>query len=162
MLFRSQTKKHAYLLKLLGLDNVICLFNKMDKINYEEKKFLKIEKELRQFTDSIGVSINALVPVSAKYGENIIKKSQKLSWYNGQPFCEILDSYSIKKGLDNLPLRLPIQDIYKIDDKRVIVGRIETGELKLNDELFFLPSNEMVKLKSFEVWPNFEIGRAHV
>ena len=150
---KEQTKKHAYLLKLLGLDNVICLFNKMDKINYEEKKFLKVEKELRQFTDNIGVSVTALVPVSAKYGENIIKKSQKLSWYNGQPFCEILDSYNIKKGLDDLPLRLPIQDIYKVDDKRVIVGRIETGEVKLNDELFFLPSNEIVKLKSFEVWP---------
>ncbi len=150
---KEQTKKHAYLLKLLGLDNVICLFNKMDKINYEEKKFLKVEKELRQFTNKIGVSITALVPVSAKYGENIIKKSQKLSWYNGQPFCEILDSYNIKKGLDDLPLRLPIQDIYKVDDKRVIVGRIETGGLKLNDELFFLPSNEIVKLKSFEVWP---------
>ena len=150
---KEQTKKHAYLLKLLGLDNVICLFNKMDKINYEEKKFLKVEKELRQFTDNIGVSVTALVPVSAKYGENIIKKSQKLSWYNGQPFCEILDSYNIKKGLDDLPLRLPIQDIYKVDDKRVIVGRIETGELKLNDELFFLPSNEIVKLKSFEAWP---------
>ena len=150
---KEQTKKHAYLLKLLGLDNVICLFNKMDKINYEEKKFLKVEKELRQFTNKIGVSITDLVPVSAKYGENIIKKSQKLSWYNGQPFCEILDSYNIKKGLDDLPLRLPIQDIYKVDDKRVIVGRIETGEVKLNDELFFLPSNEIVKLKSFEVWP---------
>ena len=94
---KEQTKKHAYLLKLLGLDNVICLFNKMDKINYDEKKFLKVEKELRQFTDNIGVSITALVPVSAKYGENIIKRSQKLSWYNGKPFCEILDSYNIKK-----------------------------------------------------------------
>jgi bifunctional enzyme CysN/CysC len=150
---KEQTKKHAYLLKLLGLDNVICLFNKMDKINYDEKKFLKVEKELRQFTDNIGVSITALVPVSAKYGENIIKRSQKLSWYNGKPFCEILDSYNIKKSTDDLPLRLPIQDIYKIDDKRVIVGRIETGKLKLNDELFFLPSSEIVKLKSFEAWP---------
>ncbi len=150
---KEQTKKHAYLLKLLGLDNVICLFNKMDKIDYDEKKFLKVEKELSQFTNNIGVNVTATVPVSAKYGENIIKKSQKLTWYNGKPFCEILDSYNIKKSTDDLPLRLPIQDIYKIDDKRVIVGRIETGELKLNDELFFLPSSEVVKLKSFEAWP---------
>ncbi|MAI29288.1 MAG: adenylyl-sulfate kinase [Rickettsiales bacterium] len=150
---KEQTKKHAYLLKLLGLDNVICLFNKMDKINYDEKKFLKVEKELSQFINNIAVNIVATVPVSAKCGDNIIQKSKKLSWYNGQAFCEILDSYNLKKGNDDLPLRLPIQDIYKIDDKRVIVGRIETGEIKLNDELFFLPSNETVKLKSFEAWP---------
>ena len=150
---KEQTKKHAYLLKLLGLDNVICLYNKMDKINYDEKKFLKVEKELGQFTDNIGVNINASVPISAKCGDNIISESKNLSWYNGPSFCKILDSYNIKKSLDALPLRLPIQDIYKVNDKRVIVGRIETGEIKLNDELFFLPSNEIVKLSSFEVWP---------
>tara|TARA_B100000035_G_scaffold8765_1_gene7496 strand:- start:109 stop:1977 length:1869 start_codon:yes stop_codon:yes gene_type:complete len=150
---KQQTKKHAYLLKLLGLDDVICLFNKIDKINYDEKKFLKVEKDLYQFTHKIGINVTATVPVSAKHGENVVKKSKKLTWYKGQSFCEILDSYNTKKGTDDLPLRLPIQDIYKIDDKRVIVGRIETGELKLNDELFFLPSNETVKLKSFEVWP---------
>ena len=150
---KQQTKKHAYLLKLLGLDDVICLFNKIDKINYDEKKFLKVEKDLHQFTHKIGINVTATVPVSAKHGENVVKKSKKLTWYKGQSFCEILDSCNTKKGTDDLPLRLPIQDIYKIDDKRVIVGRIETGELKLNDELFFLPSNETVKLKSFEVWP---------
>ena len=82
-----------------------------------------------------------------------MEEKKKLNWYDGQPFCEILDSHNTKKSSDDLPLRLPIQDIYKVDDKRVIVGRIETGELKLNDELFFLPSNETVKLKSLEVWP---------
>ncbi len=150
---KEQTKKHAYLLKILGLDHIICLFNKMDKIKYNQERFLKVEKELRQFTNNIGINIKATVPVSAKRGDNIFEKSKKLIWYNGQTFCEILDTYNIKKGLDYLPLRLPIQDIYKINDKRVIVGRVETGEIKLNDELFFLPSNETVKLKSFEAWP---------
>ena len=69
---KEQTKKHAYLLKLLGLDNVICLFNKMDKINYDKKKFFKVKKELHQFTTKIGINITATVPVSAKYGDNIV------------------------------------------------------------------------------------------
>ena len=150
---KEQTKKHAYLLKLLGLDNVICLYNKMDKINYDERKFLKVREKLHQFTTSIGINITATVPVSAKFGDNIVNKSKNLDWYNDKTFCDILDTYDINKGSDKLPLRFPVQDIYKIDDKRVIVGRIETGELKLNDELFFLPSNETVKLKSFEAWP---------
>ena len=150
---KEQTKKHAYLLKLLGLDNVICLFNKMDKIKYNEKDFLEVERELNNFTKDIGINITATVPVSAKFGDNISKKSKKLSWYDGQSFCEILDQYNTIKDSEDLPLRLPIQDIYKVDDKRVIVGRVETGEIKLNDELFFLPSNETVKLKSFEAWP---------
>ena len=94
---KEQTKKHAYLLKLLGLDNVICVYNKMDKIKYEEKKFLKVEKDLLRFTDNIGVKINATVPVSAKRGDNIFEKSKKLIWYNGQTFCEI-DTYNIKKA----------------------------------------------------------------
>ncbi|MAZ46568.1 MAG: hypothetical protein CMM98_03225 [Rickettsiales bacterium] len=71
---KEQTKKHAYLLKLLGLDNVICLFNKMDKIKYNEKDFLEVERELNNFTKDIGINITATVPVSAKFGDNISKK----------------------------------------------------------------------------------------
>ncbi len=118
---KEQTKKHAYLLKLLGLDNVICLFNKMDKINYDERKFLKVREKLHQFTTSIGINITATVPVSAKCGDNIVNKSKNLGWYNDKTFCDILDTYDINKGSDKLPLRLPVQDIYNIDDKRVIV-----------------------------------------
>ena len=150
---KEQTKKHAYLLKLLGLENVICLFNKIDKIKYSEEKFLEIKKDLESYLKKININISSAIPISAKFGDNIVKKSKKTKWYSDKTLCEFLDNYRIKENSEKFPLRLPIQDIYKVEDKRVIVGRIESGKIKLHDELLFLPSNQTVKIKSFEAWP---------
>ena len=150
---KEQTKKHAYLLKLLGIENVICIFNKMDKVKYSKKFFLGVKEELYKFLKKINVEICDTIPISAKTGENVLQKSKKMSWYKGRTFCQSLDNYEIYQNDMKLPLRLPVQDIYKVGEKRIIVGRIESGLIKKNDELFFLPSNETVKLKSFEDWP---------
>ena len=85
-----------------------------------------MEKELHQFITNIGINIIATIPVSAKCGDNIVIKVKTLVGMMMRHFANILDTYNINKGSDKLPLRLPIQDIYKIDDRRVIVGRIET------------------------------------
>tara|TARA_B100000287_G_scaffold398365_2_gene415691 strand:- start:1726 stop:3594 length:1869 start_codon:yes stop_codon:yes gene_type:complete len=150
---KEQTKKHAYLLKLLGLNRVICLFNKMDMINYNQHKFLKIQKELEIFLRKINVSTISSIPITAKFGDNIVFRSKNINWFDQKTFCEVLDDYNISDTENKLPLRLPVQDIYKVGNKRVIVGRVESGVIKKNDELFFLPSSETVQLSSFEAWP---------
>ena len=150
---KEQTKKHAYILKILGIKGVICLFNKMDKINYDKKIFLRIKKELTIFLKKLDVSLINSIPISAKFGENLVTKSKKMNWYKKQPFIEILDNFKINDHLESKNFRLPVQDIYKSNDKRIIVGRVESGKVSINDKILFSPSNEEVSIKSFEAWP---------
>ena len=150
---KAQTKKHAYILKLLGIKKVITLFNKMDKINYDEKKYLQVKKQLEEYLTKINIEALNNIPISAKIGDNISTRSKKTLWYNGKPLVNVLDNYNCKDNqMDNI-LRFPVQDIYKFSDKRIIVGRIESGKINLGDELLVMPSNEKVKIKSFEEWP---------
>ena len=93
------------------------------------------------------------IPISAKIGDNIVKKSKKTKWYNGKSLTDVLDNYNNSQNENKNYLRFPVQDIYKLSDKRIIVGRVESGKIKIDDELLVLPSNERVKIKSFEEWP---------
>ena len=150
---KAQTKKHAYILKLLGIKKVITLFNKMDKINYDENKYLQVRKQLEEYLTKINIKALNNIPISAKIGDNISTKSKKISWYDGKPLVNVLDSYNCNDNQMENILRFPVQDIYKVSDKRIIVGRIESGKINLGDEILVMPSNEKVKIKSFEEWP---------
>lgn len=150
---KGQTKKHAYLLKILGISEVLVLINKMDIINYNKKRFLTIKKEINNFLNLISVKSKIVIPISARNGENINNKSQKMSWYDDLNLVESLDSFNIKNESSHLPLRLPIQDIYKFSEKRIIIGKIESGSIKLGDQVVVSPSNAKAKVNSFEVWP---------
>lgn len=150
---KAQTKKHAYILKLLGIKKVITLFNKMDKINYDENKYLQVRKQLEEYLTKINIKALNNIPISAKIGDNISTKSKKISWYDGKPLVNVLDNYNCNDNLMENILRFPVQDIYKVSDKRIIVGRIESGKINLGDEILVMPSNEKVKIKSFEEWP---------
>ena len=150
---KAQTKKHAYILKLLGIKKVITLFNKMDKINYDENKYLQVRKQLEEYLTKINVEALNNIPISAKIGDNISTKSKKISWYDGKPLVNVLDNYNCNDNQMENILRFPVQDIYKVSDKRIIVGRIESGKINLGDEILVMPSNEKVKIKSFEEWP---------
>jgi bifunctional enzyme CysN/CysC len=150
---KQQTKKHAYLLKLLGIENVITLYNKMDKINYSKKTYIEVKSQLEKFLERINIKCSAAIPISARMGDNIVSNSKEMSWYSGEPFVKVLDKYNIAENDKPNFLRFPVQDIYKVGDKRVIVGRIESGEISKGTELIFLPSNERVAVKSLEVWP---------
>ena len=150
---KAQTKKHAYILKLLGIKKVITLFNKMDKINYDENKYLQVKKQLEEYLTKINIKALNNIPISAKIGDNISTKSKKISWYDGKPLVNVLDNYNCNDNQMENILRFPVQDIYKVSDKRIIVGRIESGKINLGDEILVMPSNEKVKIKSFEEWP---------
>ena len=150
---KAQTKKHAYILKLLGIKKVITLFNKMDKIAYDKKKFLFVKKQLEDYLNKINVEALNNIPISAKVGDNILSKSKKIKWYSGDTLINVLDEYNLSDDRNESFLRFPVQDIYKLSDKRIVVGRIESGKINIDDDLLVLPSNEKVKVKSFEEWP---------
>ena len=149
---QEQSKRHGYILSLLGIKQVYVLVNKMDLIDYSQEKFNVIKNEMNKFLKNLKVHPMGYIPISAFYGENITTKSEKLSWYNGETVLEALDLFTQEDGLEAKPLRFPIQDVYKFDDRRIIAGRIEAGSLKIGDEILISPSNRTTKVKSIEAF----------
>ncbi len=150
---KEQSKRHGYLLHLLGVRQIAVAVNKMDLEDYSEKKFRKIEKEYKKYLADIGVIPTDFIPIAARDGENMVRRSEHMPWYTGPTVVEALDRFKKKPELDDLPLRLPIQDVYRFDEhKRIFAGRVESGTIKVGDELIFSPSNKSSKVTSIEVW----------
>jgi len=139
---KEQTRRHAYLIKMIGLKNIIVLFNKMDLINYEEGRFNEVKESLLIFFDKLGLKPHFLIPISAKEGGNVTKKAKEMNWYNGLTFLEALDSMRIVSRGEERAMRFPIQDVYDIDGERIVVGRLSSGILREGEEVVLLP--EMV------------------
>ena len=149
---KEQSKRHGYLLHLLGVTQIAVVVNKMDMVNYDEATFRRIEKEYREYLSGIGVTPTFVIPISAREGDSITKSSKNMPWYDGPTIIGALDKFKRKPELDALPLRLPVQDVYKFDERRIVVGRIESGSLKVGDEIIVSPSNKVVKVSSIENW----------
>jgi bifunctional enzyme CysN/CysC len=150
---QEQSKRHAYLLSLLGVRQFCVVVNKMDLANYSESRFLEIEKNYREFLKTLNLETNVFIPASARFGENITARSTKMEWHRGPTLAEALDEMTPLAPPIDLPLRLCVQDVYKFDDRRIIAGRIETGTLQVGDELVFSPANKTSIVQSIEHWP---------
>lgn len=149
---QEQSKRHGYILSLLGIKQVCVVVNKMDLIDYSQEKFNVIKNEMNAFLKKLNVHPMSYIPISAFYGENLTSKSEKLSWYTGETVLEALDLFTEEEGLEAKPLRFPIQDVYKFDNRRIIAGRIEAGTLKVGDKILISPSNRTTKVKSIEAF----------
>lgn len=149
---QEQSRRHCYLLRLLGLKEIIIVVNKMDLIEYSQRKFNHLKKQIVEYLSEIDLACKAVVPISARDGQGLIDLSEKMPWYTGANFIDTLDQLPEANSTNDLPTRLPIQDVYKFDERRIIAGRIESGTLKIGDELLFTPSNKRAAIESFEVW----------
>ncbi len=146
---KEQTRRHSYILSMLGLKQVIVVMNKMDLVGYNKERYEEVKEELLKFLDSVNIKPIYVIPISAKEGDFIANKCEKLSWFEGPNVLESLDTFEKKKDSDDKPLRLPIQDVYKWD-KRILAGRISSGIIKENDEIIILPRKESTVVKSVE------------
>ncbi|MCH8312009.1 MAG: GTP-binding protein [Nitrospinae bacterium] len=149
---QEQSRRHGYILKLLGLEQVAVVVNKMDLVDYDPEVFFKIKSEYTAFLKSIGVQAADFIPVSAKLGVNIAKREDEIPWYKGPTVLEMLDRFEETVPPNHLPFRFPVQDVYKFDGRRIIAGRVESGRLKVGDRLTFSPSNKKSVVKSIEAW----------
>ncbi len=147
---KEQTKRHSYMLSLLGLQQVVVVLNKMDLVDYAQQRFAAVRDEVAAWLGSIGIHPENYIPISAIRGENITTLSDKMPWYTGMTFLASLDTLKNKVPAENRSLLFPVQDVYKIDDKRVNVGRIEAGYLKTGDEVMLLPTRQTTRIKSIE------------
>ncbi len=116
---KEQTKRHAYILSLLGLKQVAVIINKMDLVEYKKVRYDEVVNELKSFLTSIKITPSFVIPISAMNGENIAKRSENMFWYNGPTILEALDTFKIKAELEGLPMRYSVQDEFKFDENRI-------------------------------------------
>jgi bifunctional enzyme CysN/CysC len=150
---QDQTRRHAYLLRLLGIRRIIVAINKMDLVGYREERYQEVRRDVAAYLRSIGVNavdINFL-PLAARDGENMRSRGT-MPWYEGPTLLEALDAVPAPLAATDLPLRLTVQDVYKFDHRRIIAGRIESGSLRVGDTLLFSPINATARVASIEAW----------
>src|SRR6202790_47968 len=150
---RDQTRRHGYLLHLLGIKQVAVVVNKMDRVDFSAARFNKIRKEISAHLIGLGVTPSAVIPISARDGDGVAERSPRTSWYDGPTVVEALDALEPARPLEQLGLRLPVQAIYKFDDRRIVAGRIESGSLAAGDEIVIMPAGKIAKIRSVEGWP---------
>jgi len=149
---REQSRRHAYLLSMLGIKHVVVVVNKMDLVDYSEKRFREIEQEYRKFLRELGLDARTFIPASASEGENVARASMKMKWYCAANVLEALDLLKTQERDVDLPLRFCVQDVYRFDGRRIIAGRIETGTLRVGDQLVFSPANKSSVVATIERW----------
>ncbi len=151
----GQTREHAILAKTMGINQLIVAINKMDdpSVNWNKDRYEHVKNLLGKFLKSIGYNISNIpfVPVSAWTGDNIIERSERMTWYKGPTLLEALDSLSVPPKPIDKPLRIPIQDVYSIAGIGTVpVGRVETGVLKVGDRVVFMPPGITGEVRSIE------------
>jgi bifunctional enzyme CysN/CysC len=149
---REQSRRHAYLLSLLGIKQIIVVVNKMDLVDFSEPRFHEIEQVCRKFLAGLGLEARTIIPAAAKQGENVARATMKMKWYCGANVLETLDLLQPQKPDIDLPLRFCVQDVYRFNGRRIIAGRIETGTLRVGDQLVFSPANKSSVVATIERW----------
>ena len=151
---QEQTRRHGYLLHLLGIQQVVVAMNKMDLVEWSESRYLKVMTDCLNYLISIGLDSGEIkfVPISARHGDGIANTSDKMDFCKGLSILSALDEFKASLPPVDLPLRFPVQDVYKFDERRIVVGRLESGSLQVGDELFFSPSNKSGRIPSLENW----------
>ncbi len=151
---QAQTKEHAYLAKVLGINQLIVGINKMDAVNYDRVKFEDVKASITNLLKTVGYDTSKIlvVPYSALAGDNVATKSDKMSWYSGPTLLEALDTFQVPAKPTDKPLRLPIQDVYSISGFGTVpVGRVETGVMKPGDMIIIMPPGIKTEVKSIEM-----------
>ncbi len=141
----AQTKEHLWLLKTLGVNQLCVLVNKMDTVKYDEAKYKEVKEGLTKLVQTAGYDPSKVnfIPGSAFEGDNIFNKSTNMPWYTGPTVSEQIDAFDEPEKPVDLPLRLPLQDVYNISGIGVVpVGRVETGKLKVGQKVIFVPGRE--------------------
>lgn len=157
---QEQTRRHAYILNILGLTRIIVVINKMDKAAYDAGAYQRLEGDITTYLSSIGMSASHIIPVSVRDGEMMVSRGARMDWYAGPTFIDALDTLPARGGAGDMPLRFCVQDVYRFDEKRIIVGRVESGRVCAGDTLVFSPTNERAVVDTIEAWPKDSAGIA--
>ena len=150
---RDQTRRHVHFLHLLGISQLAVVVNKMDRVAFARERFAEIEAEIGAQLSGLGLSASAVVPISARHGDGVARHTPALAWHRGPTVLQVLDRFAPARPLADLPLRIPVQAVYKFDDRRIIAGRIETGRIAVGDEIMLAPRGARARVRTIETWP---------
>mgnify|MGYP000057317662 CR=1 FL=1 len=152
----ENSKRHGYLVSMLGIRQVVVLINKMDLIGFSREGFESLSKEYRAFLSRLGLTPVAMAPISAREGDNIAAPSAAMPWYRGGAVVDIIDGLVTTADIDSKPFRFPVQDIYKFteqgDERRIIAGTVESGSVAVGDAVVFYPSGKRSTIVSIEAF----------
>ncbi|HIP34528.1 MAG TPA: translation elongation factor EF-1 subunit alpha, partial [Methanothermococcus okinawensis] len=152
---QPQTREHMFLIRTLGVNQLAVAINKMDTVNYSEEEYKKMKEMLsNQLLKILGYNPDNIhfVPTAAYHGDNVVKKSENMPWYNGPTLVEVIDTFNPPEKPIDKPLRLPIQDVYSITGVGTVpVGRVETGVMRPGDKIVFEPAGVTGEVKSIEM-----------
>ncbi len=149
----GQAREHAFLLKTLGVNQIIVAVNKMDDSKYSEDVFKSAKAKAEKLVKSVGYKLEQvpIIPVSGWKGDNLVKKSENMPWWTGKTLLETFDTFTLPEKPVGKPLRVPIQDVYSITGVGIVpVGRVETGQMKPNQKIILMPSGASGEIKSIE------------
>jgi len=151
---RENSKRHGHIVSMLGIRQVVVLVNKMDLVDFDKDVFNSITAEFTEFLNKVNIKPVNFIPISAFNGDNIAGSSANTLWYDGPTVLEQLDGFANKKENQELPFRMPVQDIYKFteegDDRRIVAGTVLSGAISTGDEVVFLPSKKRSIINSIE------------
>ena len=148
----EQTRRHAYIAKLVGIDTVLLVVNKMDLVDYKQDIFSDVRNAILAFLEDLGIEVAAAIPISARAGDNVSKKSSEMNWYEGLTLLEALEGLEVSEDIAERPLRFPIQDVYEMDKERIIVGRVVSGMLRESQDVIVCPSMEETRVDSIRIF----------
>jgi len=155
----EQSRRHAYILSMLDIKNVVVACNKMDLIGYSQEKFNKIKSDFLKFLGNLDIKPLFFIPVSARLGMNISNKSPQMKWYKGPYLLEALDDVRPEIDTALKPLRFSVQDIYDLDGERITVGKVLSGVIRKNQEVIILPEKKNSSVRYIRVFQQ-ELAKA--
>jgi bifunctional enzyme CysN/CysC len=151
---QENSKRHGFMLSMLGIEGIVVLVNKMDLVDYRQDVFEKVRKEYQEYLKQVQVEPLAFLPVSARNGANLTAHSFVMPWYQGKSLLEIIDDFEKPKYKQERPFRFPLQDIYKFteggDERRIFAGTVESGKIQVGDRVIFLPSQKQSEISTIE------------
>jgi bifunctional enzyme CysN/CysC len=153
---RENSRRHAYMMSLLGIRHLVVLVNKMDLVGFDRQTFESIEHTYREFLDRLDVRPAGFIPVSGRDGDNVASRSASMPWYGGPTVLEVLDRFPSEPPDLDRPFRLPVQDVYKFtadnDTRRIVAGTVASGTARVGDEIVFHPSGKKGVIEAFEAF----------
>src|SRR3972149_8011828 len=156
---RDQTRRHSFILGMLGLKQGAGVINKMDMVDYSKERFIALSDEITKILNQFNIQPSVIIPISARYGENVAKPSESLKWYAGPTVLQALDNFSALE-VSNKSLRFPVQDEYTIDGRNIVVGRVEAGYIRKGDNVEILPEGDRLSVLSIEKFLENDIKMA--
>lgn len=156
----EQTQRHAQLIQMLGLRQIVVLANKMDGVDYDETRFDSVRADCRTLLSSLGLQAQTIIPISARNGENVVNRSENMGWYDGPTLMEAIAQFGPLVSAANAPLRMRVQDVYREDTTRIAAGRIESGSLAVGDKVLISPMGSTTTISSIERWRSRRHGTA--